>query len=244
MIDWLAGKGFGRPEKQYKLRDWLFSRQRYWGEPFPIVYDDDGVAIALPDDQLPLTLPEVADYSPQSFDPQDATSEPVPPLARATEWAHVTLDLGDGPKTLPARAERHAAVGGFLLVRAAVPGPDERQDLLRPGCRAVLDGSRKEPVLRRERPRRGRPVRRRRRARGAAPAVLPVLAQGAVRPGPRHQRGAVPPAVQPGLHPGVRLHRRARCVRARRRGRRGPAQASSSTRASPSPRSTGRWASR
>ncbi len=59
MIDWLAGKGFGRPEKQYKLRDWLFSRQRYWGEPFPIVYDDDGVAIALPDDQLPLTLPEV-----------------------------------------------------------------------------------------------------------------------------------------------------------------------------------------
>src|SRR6185436_12222339 len=98
MIDWLAGKGFGRPEKQYKLRDWLFSRQRYWGEPFPIVYDEDGVAIALPDNQLPLTLPEVDDYSPQSFDPQDATSEPVPPLARATEWSHVTLDLGDGPK--------------------------------------------------------------------------------------------------------------------------------------------------
>ena len=98
MIQWLADKGFGRPEKQYKLRDWLFSRQRYWGEPFPIVYDDDGVAIALPDDQLPLTLPEVDDYSPQSFDPLDATSEPVPPLARATEWAFVTLDLGDGPK--------------------------------------------------------------------------------------------------------------------------------------------------
>jgi leucyl-tRNA synthetase len=99
MMDWLAGKGFGRPEKQYKLRDWLFSRQRYWGEPFPIVYDADGVAIALPDDQLPLTLPEVDDYSPQSFDPQDATSEPVPPLARATEWANVTLDLGDGPQS-------------------------------------------------------------------------------------------------------------------------------------------------
>jgi len=99
MIGWLVEQGFGRAEKQYKLRDWLFSRQRYWGEPFPIVYDDDGVAIALPDDQLPLTLPEVADYSPQSFDPQDATSEPVPPLARATEWSHVTLDLGDGPKS-------------------------------------------------------------------------------------------------------------------------------------------------
>jgi leucyl-tRNA synthetase len=98
MINWVAENGFGKPERQYKLRDWLFSRQRYWGEPFPIVYDEDGVAIALPDDQLPLTLPEVSDYSPQSFDAQDATSEPVPPLARATEWASVELDLGDGPK--------------------------------------------------------------------------------------------------------------------------------------------------
>ncbi len=99
MIDWLVAVGVGEARKQYKLRDWLFSRQRYWGEPFPIVYDEHGVAISLPDDQLPLTLPEVSDYSPQSFDPQDATSEPVPPLARATEWATVELDLGDGPKT-------------------------------------------------------------------------------------------------------------------------------------------------
>ncbi len=99
IIDWLVGKGFGRAEKQYKLRDWLFSRQRYWGEPFPIVYDDDGVAISLPDDQLPLSLPEVSDYSPQSFDPDDATSDPVPPLARATDWAQVVLDLGDGRRT-------------------------------------------------------------------------------------------------------------------------------------------------
>ncbi len=99
MIEWLVAKGFGRAQKQYKLRDWLFSRQRYWGEPFPIVYDADGVAHALPDELLPLELPEVADYSPQSFDPQDATSEPVPPLARATEWSTVELDLGDGVQT-------------------------------------------------------------------------------------------------------------------------------------------------
>jgi leucyl-tRNA synthetase len=99
IIEWLVEKGFGRAQKQYKLRDWLFSRQRYWGEPFPIVYDDEGVAISLPDDQLPLSLPEVSDYSPQSFDPDDATSDPVPPLARATEWAQVVLDLGDGPRT-------------------------------------------------------------------------------------------------------------------------------------------------
>jgi leucyl-tRNA synthetase len=98
IIGWLEHRGAGRARTQYKLRDWLFSRQRYWGEPFPIVYDDDGIAIALPDDALPLTLPEVDDYSPQSFDPDDAQSTPVPPLARATEWARVVLDLGDGPR--------------------------------------------------------------------------------------------------------------------------------------------------
>ena len=69
MIDWLAAKGFGRPRKQYKLRDWLFSRQRYWGEPFPIVYDEDDTAIALPEDQLPLTLPPIDDYAPAKLDP-------------------------------------------------------------------------------------------------------------------------------------------------------------------------------
>src|SRR5690606_24242161 len=91
-------KGFGTPKVQYKLRDWLFSRQRYWGEPFPIVYDENDVAIPLPDEYLPLELPEVDDYTPQAFDPHDATSTPVPPLNRATEWKTVTLDLGDGPK--------------------------------------------------------------------------------------------------------------------------------------------------
>ena len=83
---------------QYKLRDWLFARQRYWGEPFPIVYDSDGMPIALPEDQLPVVLPEVDDYSPKTFDPEDADAEPEPPLARATDWVEVTLDLGDGPK--------------------------------------------------------------------------------------------------------------------------------------------------
>ncbi len=104
MITWLGDKGFGQPRVQYKLRDWLFSRQRYWGEPFPIVYAIDGdgavsdVPIALPDSLLPLELPEVANYAPQSFDPQDSGSTPTPPLGRATEWANVTLDLGDGPR--------------------------------------------------------------------------------------------------------------------------------------------------
>jgi len=99
MIGWLAGRGAGRPQVQYKLRDWLFSRQRYWGEPFPIVYDEQGTAIALPEDQLPLELPEIDDYAPAQLDPEDADSDPSSPLARATEWATVTLDLGDGPRS-------------------------------------------------------------------------------------------------------------------------------------------------
>src|SRR5699024_8365194 len=62
---------------------WLFARQRYWGEPFPIVYDEDGQAHALPESMLPIELPEVEDYQPVSFDPDDAASEPQPPLAKA-----------------------------------------------------------------------------------------------------------------------------------------------------------------
>ncbi|HEX5256388.1 MAG TPA: leucine--tRNA ligase [Mycobacterium sp.] len=90
------GRGWARIE--FKLRDWLFARQRYWGEPFPIVYDADGRAHALSEAALPVELPDVADYSPVLFDPDDADSEPSPPLAKATEWVHVDLDLGDGLK--------------------------------------------------------------------------------------------------------------------------------------------------
>ena len=95
-IDWLEGQGTGEGTVQYKLRDWLFARQRYWGEPFPVVYDSDGVPHALPDDMLPVELPEVEDYQPVSFDPDDADSVPSPPLAKATDWMTVELDLGDG----------------------------------------------------------------------------------------------------------------------------------------------------
>jgi leucyl-tRNA synthetase len=93
---WLAGRGFGRAARSYRLRDWLFSRQRYWGEPFPIVYDSTGLPVALPDSELPVTLPEMTDFRPR---PQaDETSEPEPPLARAVGWANPVLDLGDGPR--------------------------------------------------------------------------------------------------------------------------------------------------
>ncbi|MFE3796583.1 leucine--tRNA ligase [Nocardia tengchongensis] len=98
VITQLETDGHGRGTVQYKLRDWLFARQRYWGEPFPIVYDEDGAPHALPESMLPVTLPEMEDFAPVTFDADDANSEPSPPLAKATDWVHVELDLGDGPK--------------------------------------------------------------------------------------------------------------------------------------------------
>ncbi|MDM4719988.1 leucine--tRNA ligase [Micromonospora sp. WMMA1363] len=98
IIAWLEANGRGRGAVTYRLRDWLFSRQRYWGEPFPIVYDSTGAAVALPAELLPVELPEVDDFSPRTFDPQDAASNPETPLSRRRDWVEVELDLGDGPK--------------------------------------------------------------------------------------------------------------------------------------------------
>ncbi|MET0144210.1 MAG: leucine--tRNA ligase [Ilumatobacteraceae bacterium] len=93
---WLEAEGVGEATVTYKLRDWLFSRQRYWGEPFPVVYDVDGHAHALPDDMLPLVLPDTESFSPRTFDPDDEHSEPESPLDRLTDWVEVTLDIGAG----------------------------------------------------------------------------------------------------------------------------------------------------
>ncbi|MDQ1602761.1 MAG: leucyl-tRNA synthetase [Actinomycetota bacterium] len=98
ITDWLEAQGTGVRTVTYKLRDWLFSRQRYWGEPFPIVYDEHGLPVPLPESMLPVELPEIDDYAPRVLAEDDVTSEPEPPLARHTEWVEVTLDLGDGPR--------------------------------------------------------------------------------------------------------------------------------------------------
>ncbi len=98
VIDWLAANGVGEPTVNFKLRDWLFSRQRYWGEPFPIVYDKDDQPVGVPESMLPVLLPELEDFKPQALDPNDDVTDPIPPLARSAAWRTVTLDLGDGPQ--------------------------------------------------------------------------------------------------------------------------------------------------
>ncbi|MEI8239222.1 MAG: class I tRNA ligase family protein, partial [Actinomycetota bacterium] len=93
---WLVVHSHGEATVTYKLRDWLFSRQRYWGEPFPIVYDNDGNPHSLPDSALPLLLPDTEQFSPRTFDPDDAMSNPESPLDRLGEWVWVEADLGNG----------------------------------------------------------------------------------------------------------------------------------------------------
>ncbi|WP_431771007.1 leucine--tRNA ligase [Streptomyces cucumeris] len=105
ITEWLEARGIGEGTVNFRLRDWLFSRQRYWGEPFPIVYDEDGIAHPLPESMLPLELPEVDDYAPRTFDPDDADTSPETPLSRNEDWVDVVLDLGDGRGPRPYRRE-------------------------------------------------------------------------------------------------------------------------------------------
>ena len=81
-IEWLEAQGLGSATVNFKMRDWLFSRQRYWGEPFPVIHWEDGEVSLLDDDELPLLLPDL-----KEFLPGDSGESP---LANATEWVHVT----------------------------------------------------------------------------------------------------------------------------------------------------------
>jgi len=90
VTNWLAQRGLGRKAVNYKLRDWLFSRQRYWGEPFPILHIEDGRILGLSEEDLPLELPEAKNYKPCG------TGES--PLANIRDWVNITLPDGSKAK--------------------------------------------------------------------------------------------------------------------------------------------------
>jgi leucyl-tRNA synthetase len=89
IVEWLEAHGHGGFEVQYRLRDWLFSRQRYWGEPFPIVHTEDGEVIPVPEDRLPVELPHLDEFL--------ATEDGRPPLARDPGWVNTTVPGSERP---------------------------------------------------------------------------------------------------------------------------------------------------
>jgi leucyl-tRNA synthetase len=128
---WLEAHGHGAATVNYRLRDWLFSRQRYWGEPFPIVYDRHDLPVALSKEHLPVVLPDLEDFKPDALDPNPAPG-PRRPLAEGGTRP------GRRSPGVPPRDQRDAPVGGQLLVRVALPGPHQRNPLRGPRGRALL----------------------------------------------------------------------------------------------------------
>jgi len=120
----LEADGAGRAAVNYKLRDWLFSRQRYWGEPFPIVHCDKCGAVPLPEDQLPLQLPEMDDFTPAASD--DPAAPPAPPLGKATDWVNTTCPACDGPAKRELNTMPQWAGSCWYYLRYLDPKNDKR----------------------------------------------------------------------------------------------------------------------
>ncbi|HEY5832758.1 leucine--tRNA ligase, partial [Streptomyces sp.] len=139
---WLAERGIGEGTVNYRLRDWLFSRQRYWGEPFPVVYDENDVPHALPESMLPVELPEVDDYSPRTFDPDDANTSPETPLSRNADWVTVELDLGDGPKRYRRETNTMPNWAGSCWYELRYLDPNNDRELVSPQAEAYWMGPR------------------------------------------------------------------------------------------------------
>ena len=117
MIEWLGEKGIGHAKVQYKLRDWVFSRQRYWGEPIPIVKCDKCGYVALPEDQLPLELPNVTSYEP--------TDNGESPLAHMTDWVNTTCPCCGGPAKRETDTMPQWAGSSWYFLRYMDPNNDK-----------------------------------------------------------------------------------------------------------------------
>ncbi len=114
---WLDERGLGRPKKNFKLRDWVFSRQRYWGEPIPIVHCDKCGYVAIPESELPLTLPEVENYVP--------TDNGESPIANCTDWINTTCPCCGGPAKRETDTMPQWAGSSWYFLRYIDPTNDE-----------------------------------------------------------------------------------------------------------------------
>lgn len=115
MIDWLVKNGCGKKAISYKLREWIFARQRYWGEPIPVVHLENGKDVLLPDSELPLILPEMDDYKAHGGNA---------PLENATDWVNVEIDGVKGKRettTMPG-----SAGSSWYFLRYCDPHDDEK----------------------------------------------------------------------------------------------------------------------
>lgn len=117
MCQWLEEKGVGKKDINYKLRDWIFSRQRYWGEPFPLYIKDDGEVVPMEENDLPLTLPEVESYQPSE------TGES--PLSNISEWINTTTPDGT-PVKRDSNTMPQWAGSSWYFLRFVDPNNDEK----------------------------------------------------------------------------------------------------------------------
>ena len=153
MKKWLEEKGIGHEKVNYKLRDWVFSRQRYWGEPIPLVHCDKCGWVPLPEDQLPLLLPEVESYEP--------TDNGESPLAAMTDWVNTTCPCCGGPAQRETDTMPQWAGSSWYFLRYMDPHNDKA--LASPEALKLLGP--------------GGLVQRRHGAHHPPPALFPVLAQ-------------------------------------------------------------------
>jgi len=118
IVDWLDQEDRGRSKITYKMRDWLISRQRYWGAPIPIIHCAEHGAVTVPEDQLPVLLPEIEDYAPKG--------DGKPALARQDDWVNTTCPTCGGPAKRETDTMDGYACSSWYLLRYADPRNNER----------------------------------------------------------------------------------------------------------------------